>query len=284
LWPLVLVAIGLSIILARTGLAQVGTVAAALVVGFAAGALIAVGPGSVPCGGSEPARLTQTQGEFKAEAKEAEVNLQFDCGTLDARMTDNAASWTVASGSGDAQPRIDPGWSSLSVSDHAGQWWGAGRQHWVVALPTGKNYRLLVESNAAETNLDLRGGRFGLLTLHPNAGSLRLDLRGASVNDLDLALNAGSASIFVGSGSGMSGSLHVNAGSIELCTNGPLTMSFRLTDNITFSTNLDSSGLVRLGNSWSTPGAISGIRPYQVELTIDGNAGSFTLNPEGGCA
>jgi hypothetical protein len=34
---------------------------------------------------------------------------------------------------------------------------------------------------------------------------------------------------------------------------------------------------------WSTPTAVSGTHPYQVELTIEGNAGSFTLNPEGGC-
>jgi hypothetical protein len=280
LWPLVLVAIGLSIILARSGLALVGTIAAALVIGFAGGAFIAVGPGNVACGGSEAAQLTKAHGTFSAPA---DVNLQFDCGTLNVRMTDGSA-WTVASGSGQAQPRIQPDTSSLTVSSQAGQWWGAGRQRWVVALPTGKSHGLQVEANAADSSLDLTGGRFERLTVHPNAGSLRLDLRGASVNQLDLALNAGSASIIVDSGSRLTGSLHVNAGSIELCTDREVALGLTVKDNITFSTNLASSGLSRVGDTWTNSSRVGGFGHYDVELTIEGNAGSFTLNPEGGCA
>lgn len=277
LWPLVLVAIGLSIILARTGLALVGTIAAALVIGFAGGAFIAVGPGNVACGGSEPAPLTNARGTFNAPA---EVNLQFDCGTLNVGMTDGNA-WTVASGSGDAQPRIEPDASSLTVSSQPNQWWGAGRQHWIVTLPTAKSHGLQVEANAADTSLNLSGGRFGRLAIHPNAGSLRLDLGGARVDQLDFALNAGSASIIVGPGSRLAGSLHVNAGSIELCTDGDVFLGLTVKENITFSTNLDSSGLSRVGDTWTNS---SRIGPQDVELTIEGNAGSFTLNPEGGCA
>jgi hypothetical protein len=279
LWPLVLVAIGLSIILARTGLSLVGTIAAALLIGFAGGAFIAVGPGNVACGGGETAQLTKSHGTFNAPA---DVNLQFDCGTLDVRMTDGNA-WTVASGSGDAQPRIQPDASSLTVSSQTNQWWGAGRQRWIVTLPTGKSHGLQVEANAADTTLELTGGRFDQLVVHPNAGSLRLDLRGANVNQLDLALNAGSVSIIVGTQSSIRGSVHVNAGSIELCTNGPTQLSITLVDNPTFSHNLESSGLHREGNTWTMSTAISGGFPGQSDLTIDGNAGSFTLNPEGGC-
>jgi hypothetical protein len=276
LWPLVLVAIGLSILLARTGLAPVATIAAALVIGFAGGAVIAVGPGNVACGGNETAQLTKSKGAFSAPA---DVKLQFDCGTLNLRMTDGNA-WTVASGSGDAQPRIEPDAGSLTVSSEADQWWGAGRQRWVVALPTGKTQGLQVEANAADTTMDLTGGRFERLTLHPNAGSLRLDLRGARVDQLDFALNAGSASISVNSGSRLAGSLHVNAGSIELCTDRGVALALTVKENITFSTNLDSSGLSRVGDTWTNS---SRIGPHDVELTIEGNAGSFTLNPEGGC-
>jgi hypothetical protein len=280
LWPLVLVAIGLSIILARTGLALIGTIAAALVLGFAGGAFIAVGPGNVACGGSETAQLTKSSGRFNAPA---DVNLQFDCGTLNVGMTDGNA-WTVASGSGDAQPRIAPDASSLTVSSQTNQWWGAGRQRWVVTLPTGKSHGLQVEANAADTSLELAGGRFDQLVVHPNAGSLRLDLMGAIVKELDLALNAGSASIIVDSGSRLGGSLHVNAGSIELCTDREVALGLTVKENITLSTNLDSSGLIRVGDTWTNSSRAGGFGHYNVELTIEGNAGSFTLNPEGGCA
>jgi hypothetical protein len=51
--------------------------------------------------------------------------------------------------------------------------------------------------------------------------------------------------------------------------------------NITFSNNLDESGLTRTGDTWQTvnyPGA-----QHRVTLTVRGNAGSFSLNPEEGC-
>jgi hypothetical protein len=201
LWPLVLIAIGLSIILARTGLALVGTIAAARVVGFAGGALIAVGPGNVACGGSEPAQLSERHGSFSSDLSDAgivaAVKLEFDCGTLDVTMA-KSRSWTVASGNGAAQPQVAADANSLSVSSRSDRWWGKDRQHWEISLPIRKSYELLVEPNAADTSLDLAGGGFQRLNVHPNAGSLRLDLRGARVEQLDLALNAGSVSIIVG--------------------------------------------------------------------------------------
>jgi hypothetical protein len=56
---------------------------------------------------------------------------------------------------------------------------------------------------------------------------------------------------------------------------------FVVDDNITFSTNLADSGLTHSGNAWTTTGYADAAE--QVTLNISGNAGSFTLNPEGGC-
>ena len=277
LWPLVLVAIGLSIILARTGLAIVGTVAAALVIGFAAGAVIAVGPGSFGCGGSEPTQLSERHGRFTSPAT---VSVHLDCGTLNVSLSEGQ-TWRVSSGS-EAPATVQADAGSLAVFRHNGQWWNATRQHWDVTLPQG-TAQLEVEVNAADTALNLADGHFEDLSIRPNAGFLRLDLRNANVNRLELTLNAGSASITVGPQAGISGTVKVNAGSVELCTTRSLRVSFEVKKNITFSTNLESSGLERVGDTWSTPSAVLGTRPYQVELTIEGNAGSFTLNPEGGC-
>jgi len=155
-----------------------------------------------------------------------------------------------------------------------------------VRLPTATVYELYITPNAAETTIHLGGGHFTIVSLHPNAGSLKLDLTAAQVDNLDLLLNAGSASISVSEGAHVSGSLSANAGSIELCTEGYLRISLAVEDNFTFSTNLGGSGLVHEGETWS-----SAPRPYPenivvsvVDLRIRGNAASFTLNPEGGCA
>jgi hypothetical protein len=278
LWPLVLIAIGLSIILARTGLAILGTIAAALVIGFAAGAVIVVGPGNVACAGSEPAQLTERHGTFSGPAA---VTLHFDCGRLDLSMSERQA-WRVSSGT-DGPATIQADAASLTVSRQGGQWWNAGRQKWAVTLPRQTSSSLEVEADAASTNLDLLGGQFRKLIVHPNAGSLRMNLTGSTVDDLNLQMNAGSASIIVGRGADVTGSLQVNAGSIELCTGSAVALSITLHSNITFSHNLGETGLEKNGNTWtSSPPSVQGSSVLM--LTIEGNAGSFALNPEGGCA
>jgi hypothetical protein len=280
LWPLILVAIGLSIIVARTPFAIIGTIVAALVVGTAGGALIAVGPGVAACGGPEPTNLTTRQGTFDSAAK---VKLDFNCGTLNVGMA-GGNQWTVASGqSGGSAAEISAASDRLDVSSHGtNNWFNGGRQRWKVTLPTGTTYQLEVNPNAAETKVDLHGGRFTSVSVQPNAGSLFLDLTNAEVDDLTVSVNAGSASIVVGAGLDMRASLHVNAGSIEVCTGTGVALQVTSDPNITFSTNLDSSNLVKVGNSWSTANYADAAK--RVHIQLDGNAGSFTLNPEGGCS
>jgi hypothetical protein len=283
LWPLILVAIGISILLSRTAFAIIGTVVAALVVGTAGGALIAVGPGIAACGGPVPTDLTTRQGTFDSTAK---VKLDFNCGTLNVGMA-GGNQWTVASGqTGGSSAQISAASDRLDVSSHGTDtWFNGGRQRWKVTLPTGTTYQLEVNPNAAETKVDLTGGRFTSLSIHPNAGSILLVVSDAHVDNLNLALNAGSASISVGEGADLSGSLSVNAGSIELCTPTAVAISLTVKENITFSTNLDSSGLGRDGDTWSLiPPVPSGVALAFVDLHIEGNAGSFILNPEGGCS
>src|SRR3990170_207127 len=193
----------------------------------------------------------------------------------------------AAIGSPAAPPRAAPGGGGgggdrLEVrSADSGLWWEGGRQRWEVSLPTDPVYTLTASPNAADTTIDLGGGHFTSVSLDPNAGSLFLDLTDADVERLDLSLNAGSASVIIGAAMEMRGSLSVNAGSIEVCTLGGVAVEFTLDSNITFSHNLDDSGLTRAGDTWSTSGYAAAVD--QIRLEISGNAGSFTLNPEGGC-
>ncbi len=284
LWPLILVAIGLSVILSRTPLAPLGTVAAAAVVGIAAGALISVGPISGGCSGAEPGSAGGSRqdrsGSFGAKA---DVVLRFDCGRLQVRSV-SGDQWNVSSeraGGGAAQ--IDATAGRLAVtSNNDGQWWTNGRQRWEVNLPAGTAYQLEIQPNAADATIDLAGGQFDRVSLQPNAGSVRLDLRRAQVDLFDLSLNAGSAAIQLGSDAAMSGTLSVNAGSIELCTEPGVTLRLVMNESVAFSNNLEGSDLVRSGDTWSTSGYADAAN--QVELRVTGNAGSFTLNPEGGCS
>ena len=280
LWPLILVAIGVSILVSRTPFAIVGTIVAALVVGSAGGALVAVGPGVAACGGSEPTNLTTEQGRF---GDAAEVRLDFNCGTLEVSTTDGD-EWSVASGRQGGDPaKITADSDRLVVesSEHDG-WWNGGRQHWIVGLPTSTSYQLDITPNAADATIDLGGGRFTSVSVQPNAGSVRLDLADAEVDDLALSLNAGSLAVLIGAGSSMDASMSVNAGSIEVCTEDGVALAVTTSSNITFSHNLDEAGLQRVGDTWSTPGYADA--SDRVRIDLEGNAASFALNPEGGCS
>ncbi len=281
LWPLILVAIGLSILLARTPAAIVGTVVAALVVGSAGGALIAAGPGSFNCGGADPTNLTTRQGAF---GDSAGVQLDFNCGVLRVAMA-AGDEWSVASGQNGGSPATissDSDRLEVRTSNNDSNWFDRGRQRWNVMLPTATSYDLQISPNAAETRVDLGGGTFTSVSVQPNAGSVFLDLTDAQVDNLDLSLNAGSASIVIGSGLDMTGSLSVNAGSIELCTTGDVALRITSDPNITFSTNLDETDLSKSGNTWSTANYEGASQHVRIQLS--GNAGSFALNPEGGCS
>ena len=279
-WPLILVAIGLSILVAKTPFAIVGTIVAALVVGSAGGALIAVGPGVAACGGAEPSNLTTEQGRF---GDSAQVTLDFNCGTLAVSTTDGD-EWSVASGRQGGDPAkitSESGRLVVESSEHDG-WWNGGRQHWIVGLPGSTRYQLNITPNAADATIDLGGGQFSSVSLQPNAGSVRLDLTDAEVGDLDLSLNAGSAVVLIGTGSSMTASMSVNAGSIEVCTEDGVAVAVTTNANITFSHNLDESGLQKVGDTWSTPGYADA--SDRVRIDLEGNAASFALNPEGGCS
>jgi hypothetical protein len=279
LWPVILIAIGLAILLSRTPFAVVGTIAAALVVGAAGGAIVAVGPGVASCGGPEPTDITSFVGTFGDQAR---VGLDFNCGTLKVGMVDGNG-WSVASGGGDGAPTINAGNNHVDVSHPGDSWFGPGsRQVWNIKLPMAPTLELDVAPNAADTRIDLGGGHFTSVALHPNAGSIFIDLTDAHVDDLTLALNAGSASVVIGPGSDLNAIMNVNAGSIDVCTAEGVALQVTADPNLTFSTNLDESGLVQTGDDWSTPGYADAAA--QVHIDLEGNAGNFTLNPEEGCS
>jgi len=280
LWPLLLIALGLSLIASRTSLAPIGTAVAAVVVGAMLGALFAAGADlSFACGGTEPSALAAHNGQFSGVG--AHVELNFNCGTLRV-VTSPGRAWRAGVGrNGGEEPTVSSGDTELTISSRGSGPFG-GRERWEVTLPTGVALDASVSPNAASSTLTLTDAHFSRLAISPNAGDVTLDLSGSRVDDLNLSVNAGSAHITADAATQADGELSVNAGSVSLCTPSDGAVAITVTEtNITFSHNLDESGLTRTGDTWQTANYPDA--HHRLTLMVHGNAGSFSLNPEGGC-
>lgn len=280
-WPVALILIGLAIIAARTPFALVATVVAALVIGGFAGSLFAGFPDgfNVGCGGT-PGQVAGDSGSFEGDS--AEVSLDLNCGEVHV-TTASGSDWDVdARYTGDSAPTISSSDASLSVSAEEVSIFGItdARQEWDVVLPTDVDLDLELSANAAESDLALDDATLGALTVDANAGSVAIGLPGASVDELSVEANAGSISLSADDETTVSGSVELNAGSFDLCIPDGVGVAITITDeNITFSDNLEESGLSRSGDTWT-----NGIDDAAVTLGVSGNAASFTLNPDGGCS
>jgi len=281
LWPLILVALGISLILSRSPFALLGTALAGVVLGAAVGTAIAVGPGfAADCGDSPPATLQDHSGTLGTSAS---LDWRLDCGTLDVSMS-QGSSWQASVGStGTDAPSVDGGTDHLNV-ESANQ--GGGffldheRERWVVNLPSATTYNAEIHVNASKGTMDLAGARFSALSLQPNAADILMKLGDASVDGFDLQLNAGSLSIIASGSTTLAGTMEINAGSVQLCA--PSVAGLRITATGTaFGTNLGDTDLTQNGDTWESAGYAQSA--HQVTLTVHGNAASFDLNPPGGC-
>lgn len=281
-WPIALIVAGIAVIAARTPFALVATVAAALVIGGLAGSLVAGWPDglSIGCAGDPTERMTDA-GSFGAGA--SSVELRLNCGDLTV-STAPGDGWSIDARHGpDDEPRLTADGASLGlVADGGGGPFGAARarQDWRVVLPSDVELALDVDANATTARADLSGADLSRLALDVNAGDVRVDLAGASVDDLSMDMNAVSVRLSTDAGTALTGEIGMNAGSLELCVVDEAAVEITLDDpNVTFSHNLDDRGFTRSGDTWRSDDGTPSIR-----LTVDGNAASFTLNPEGGCS
>ena len=277
-WPVVIIVIGIAVIAARTPFAVLATVVAAVVVGGMAGTLVAGIPNgfSFGCEGNAEETIAD-EGSFGAEA---EVDLSLNCGELMV-TTATGSDWSVEADYAGDPPTITAGDDTLRVEsgdDFSFFGFSDADQAWNVVLPTDPDLDLEVDANAASSTLDLDDATLTRLSIDANAGEVVTRLPAATVDALSVSANAGSISIEVDDATELSGSIEMNAGSLELCVPDGVGLEITMSDdNVTFSHNLDERGLTRDGDVWrmGTGDAIS--------LSIEGNAASFELNPEGGC-
>jgi len=172
LWPLVLIAIGLSIVLARTSFAWLGTLAAGLIVGLAGGALISGAQAFGNCNGEEGTPQTST-GTF--EGAQASVDLELSCGTLNVSMTDGAVWRADTFADGGQQPARSGSPNSLEIrSQDKGLPFDRGHEAWAIELGNEVAYDFKATLNRTDGILQLNNARLTGLDITTNAGSTHL--------------------------------------------------------------------------------------------------------------
>ena len=279
-WPVALIAIGVLLVLGRSRAALLGVVIAGMTIGILGGGMLATGSGFLgglaDCGAlgadPEPGQVLDERGTFTGDASAA---IDLDCGSMDVGLAAGSDWRVVARHSGDP-PRIDADEGSLHVI-----WphdFSVTEQDWQVTLPAERLRELQLRSNAGAGTVRLDGANLATLDAELNAGDLRIDASGAMVDRLVASVNAGRIRVTLGDAASV-GELSVNAGTIELCVPPGPGLVLHVEDEVTFGHNLDERGLARDGDTWTRPGT-SGAT---IELMIEGNAASLTLDPEGGC-
>jgi len=274
LWPLLLIGLGLAFILGRdrAGLAAVAILA--LIVGTLGGSVLAAGGvwvgGITDCAGGG---LTNTQAS-DAFTGRAGVTLDLDCGSVDL-STAAGSGWQFTGKYRGTPPIVESSTSSLRI--RAPRDGNAHRNEWTLLVGSDALDTIDLTVNAGSAAVSLGGADLDSFQAGLNAGDLLLDARGATITRLEASVNAGRLRITLDD-QATSGTLSVNAGAIELCVPSNAALRLQVADQLTFVTNLADRNLDRSGETWTRQGS-GGL----IDLLIDGNAASLTLDPKGGC-
>ena len=287
LWPLILVGIGVGLVLSRTRFDFVGGLIVAAAFGLMVGGLLSTGVGTITTGacGSDSGTVAFPTRDGTLAGAEGSVDIKLGCGNVTVAVGSGNA-WRVEGQDEDGQgPDIESGDRSLSVQsrDRNGTaFLGFGkRDTWTVTIPDAPRLGIDFELNAGSAALDLGGAALGTLELQLNAGSASVDLTSVKdIDGIDFGLNAGSVGLTLPNLS-MTGSIEANAGAVELCAPPGAALKLQTGESIIASYDYDGNGLVKDGSTWTTPGFETAT--VQIELRTNANAGSFVLNPEGGC-
>lgn len=286
LWPLILVGIGVGLVLGRTRFDFVGGLIVAATFGLMVGGLLSIGVGTFSTGacGSDSGAVAFPTRDGALTGSSGSVKLQIDCGNVTVAVGAGTA-WQVAGQDADGVgPDIESGDRTLNVQsrDRDGAFWVFGRRDtWRVALPDTPRLDIDLQLNAGTATVNLGGAAIGALDLELNAGSVTVDLTSVKeLGGLDFGLNAGALGLTLPNTS-MTGSIEANAGAVRLCSPPGAALKLRTGESIIAAYDYADNGLVQDGSTWTTPGFDTAA--VRIELRTVANAGSFALNPEGGC-
>ena len=280
LWPLALVAIGLSLVLRKTRLSLPGLVLAAAVPGVVLGAALAAAPrviGECVARG-EPTGVATAHGTFDGPAS---VSVRSGCGSLNVK-TAPGNGWQLDAGNTSVRtPTVDSSTRSLSIDgtrNEGASFFDAGRDAWDLTLPTSDLDAMSLVVFAGHATVDLPGARIQRLALTVNAAEIAVDASAATVADVSAVINAGLLSIRLPADSDLVGSLRVGAGELQVCT--PAGVGLRVTTSgVARQVTVDD--LRQSGSDWQSLDYLSA--PHRSDLHVNVSFGTVKINPIGGC-
>ena len=280
LWPLAIIAIGLSIVLRRTQLSLAGLLVAAAIPGLVVGGALAVAPRFAgDCGArGVPARSAPVQGTFDGPAT---VSVRSGCGSLSLK-TEPGDGWQLDAGSTSGRtPKVNSSPRSLSIDATIADGWSvldAGRDTWDLTLPTSDLDALSAVVFAGRDRIDLPGARIGHLALTVNAGEMVIDASGASVSDVSAVVNVGSLSIRLPATSDLVGSLLVRAGELQICASPGL--GLRVSSSGT-GEQIRIDGIQQHDSVWQSLDYATAT--HRADLRVSATFGAVEIDPIGGC-
>ena len=282
LWPLALVAIGLSLVFRHTRVSLPLVLVAAALPGLVVGAAFAVGPNwAGTCGGrGEPISTGTRDGRFDGPAA---ITIRTGCGSLAVR-TSAGDAWRYdasASATGGGPTSRAATARTLTIdSDSSDHWmaFGGGREDASLTLPTSPIDTLAVAVVAGRVEGDLSGATLGRLALTVNLGDVVVDATGASVEQVSANVNLGEVALTLPSGHDLTGSIHVTGGHMRLCV--PDSLAVQVTETGT-AESITAGGVRQSGASWQIPSV--GLAANHAELVLHVTLGALDINPIGGC-
>ena len=288
LWPLVLIAAGLGMILNRTPLSWLGGAVFAVTLGLMGGGLLTTGPsgfsgfpGFANCGDDAGGTAFSTQNGSLGSG--GRVNVEFSCGDLAVAAADGAA-WSVSGTDRDGRgPDVSTSAAQVTIRSHERNGFFnplAGSSVWNVTVPRDSTSSFGVTLNAGDGTVDLAGTALSSMNFTVNAGSLDVALEAsAGVASVNGTVNAGSA--LVNLPDDVKVNLSLNAGSIDVCLPAGTAVVVQWSGALG-SNDLDQAGLVKVDDdTWQTPG-FSAAGPH-ASLNVSANAGSLGLQLGGTC-
>ena len=282
LWPVLVIALGVGVLLRRTRFSVAGGVIAAAVPGLVLGGMLVAAPVAVAhigpvCDDVQPTSVASREGSFDGAAS---VDLRLRCGDVTV-TTGSGSTWSLYAGTGSGTTAVvDATGDRLSIaSSFSGRPFGfvRGSDVWRLTLPVANQLDLAAAVEAGRGRFDLAGAKLGTVELVANAGELNVDLANATLERLTAHVNGGAAWLRLPADD-FTADLTVNAGALRICAPRDLGLRVRSEGSLTAVTY---DGLVRGSNAWESPAYATAI--HHADVTISANVASVDVNPMGGC-